>query len=244
MTASALRSLTLAEIVEGCQQEQRRSRLAEIGHCFELFRRAVEQRDEAALRSLQLQYGRLVLRWAYDLLPRATETQVEDVADKAFLKFQGTLNRRVSDVQASFKHVGALLGYLKRCVVSSAIDHQHSEERHARAGRLLMARQQILANGRQDDAILERVDQAALFQRVAAWFEREVADPDERLVIALSYGQGLPPSEIATRHPDRFADEKAVNRIKERVLKRARRALAAQALPTSEGASEKPPARR
>ena len=244
MTESALRSLPLAEIVEGCQQEQRRSRLAEIGHCFELFRRAIEQRDEVALRSLQLQYGRLVLRWVYDRLPDATDAQVEDVADKSFLKFQGTLSRRAPDVAAHFDHVGKLLSYLKQCVSSSAIDHLRSEARRAKVERLLAVREQSLAEGRLEEAAQDRIDQAILLRRVVDWIGKAVTDPLERMVIELTYSQDQSPRLIAAQHPDKFADESAVNRIKERVLKRARRALVDEAETGTVVTSVKRPARR
>jgi hypothetical protein len=44
-------------------------------------------------------------------------------------------------------------------------------------------------------------------------------------VLRLSYTDDLSPAEIAARFPDRFAAAADVRQIKERVLRRARRAL-------------------
>ena len=41
----------------------------------------------------------------------------------------------------------------------------------------------------------------------------------------LSYGYGLAPARIAEVHPEYFADAREVRRIKERLVKRARRSL-------------------
>ena len=74
-----------------------------------------------------------------------------------------------------------------------------------------------------------------------AWIREHVDDPAERLLLDLVYRQGLAPAEIAQQHPDMFADVKQVYRIHERLLKRARRALAEQTPPSG---TEKPAVRR
>ncbi len=60
---------------------------------------------------------------------------------------------------------------------------------------------------------------------IANWIAENVTDPKERLILHFSFELNMPPAEIAEQHPDHFPDAQSVRRIKERVLKRARRAL-------------------
>jgi hypothetical protein len=76
-----------------------------------------------------------------------------------------------------------------------------------------------------EEAVTERLVQEQLLQRVRTWIQANVTDSQERLVLSLSYQAGLSPGEIADRYPQEFPDAQAVRRVKERILKRARRAL-------------------
>ena len=76
-----------------------------------------------------------------------------------------------------------------------------------------------------EETLTERLAQEQLLQRVRTWIQANVTDTQERLVLSLSYQMGLSPGEIAVRYPREFPDAQAVRRIKERILKRARRAL-------------------
>jgi len=112
-------------------------------------------------------------------------------------------------------------------VVTTLLDHQ----RQARRGELLRKRLQIVALKRAEgegsqDTVLDRLDQDDRLRKIAAWMEEHVTDPLERQVLSLSFEHDLSPAEIVRRAPDTFPDVQTVNRIKERLLKRARRAFA------------------
>ena len=65
MNALTLRHISLAEIIRRCQEEARQTRDKEQGHCFELFQRALGDRQPGAWEAVQQQYQRRVLGWLY-----------------------------------------------------------------------------------------------------------------------------------------------------------------------------------
>jgi hypothetical protein len=75
-----------------------------------------------------------------------------------------------------------------------------------------------------ENEVLEGIARNEREERVRQWLAGNVRDPQEIQVIYLSYELDLPPSEIALRFPEQFASVQEVRRIKERILKRLRRA--------------------
>ena len=69
------------------------------------------------------------------------------------------------------------------------------------------------------------MEQTDLVDRIANWIRVYVDDEREELVLRLSYEDGLAPRRIAELHPDIFESVKDVHHIKERVVRRLRRAM-------------------
>jgi RNA polymerase sigma factor (sigma-70 family) len=219
--------LTLEAVATGCRAESQRSRHLEAGYCFELFRRALEHAEQAAWQSVSAQYHRLILEWVYAARrPADALDDPDDLAREAIERFWRTLAGRCNPLAARFPHVGALLKYLQQCAVTTVLDRRRRAQRDLRRASLAVADASLreAVPGPENEAI-ERADRSALLARVRAWVDSDVSDPDERLVLRLSYTDDLSPAEIAARFPERFADAAAVRQIKERVLRRARRAL-------------------
>lgn len=225
--SSALAQLNLDAVAAGCRDEAQRSRHQELGYCFELFRRALEQAEQGAWHVLATQYRRLVLEWIHAARRAATEdSDPEELAQEAFERFWRTLVGRCNPLTARFPHVGALLKYLQQCAVTTVLDQRRRAMRQARLNaRVESAHTTSGISAGPEDATVARIDQAALLARVREWVAAEVHDADERLVLQASYTDDLSPAEIAARYPDRFTDAALVRQIKERVLRRARRAL-------------------
>jgi DNA-directed RNA polymerase specialized sigma24 family protein len=218
--------LRLEQVAAGCRAEAERSRREERGYCFELFRRALEQRDHAAWEAVATQYHRLILGWVHGVgLP--ADDDAEEVAREAFERFWRTLAGRCDPLTARFPHVGALLKYLRQCAVTTVLDRRRSSlqrgrllEQAQRAYRLDVPTAQL-----PEDALVDRLARSEQLRQVRAWVAAEVSDPLEQLVLRLSYSEDLSPAEIAARHPEHFSEAALVRQIKERVLRRARRAL-------------------
>jgi RNA polymerase sigma factor (sigma-70 family) len=221
-----LQGLHLEQVAAGCRVEAERNRRDELGYCFELFRRALEQRDHAAWEAVAFQYHRLILGWVHGVgLP--ADDMAEDIAREAFERFWRTLAGRCNPLTERFPHVGALLKYLRQCAVTTVLDRRRSERQRERlveqAQRAFRLDLPIERAG--EDDVVDRLARNEQLTQVRAWIAAEVSDPLEQLVLRLSYNQDLSPAEIATRYPEQFVDAALVRQIKERVLRRARRAL-------------------
>lgn len=221
-----LTHLHLDAVAAGCRGEAQRSRSTELGYCFELFRRALELAEQAAWQAVAAQYQRLVLEWVYAARRASADAaDPEELAHEAFERFWRTLAGRCNPLVARFPHVGALLKYLQQCAVTTVLDQRRRELRQGRLNARIEQAERSAAVTGFEEATVARVDQADLLARVRTWVAAEVADPDERLVLQASYTDDLSPAAIAARYPERFTDAAMVRQIKERVLRRARRAL-------------------
>jgi RNA polymerase sigma factor (sigma-70 family) len=224
MATPSMRELSLDAVAAGCRDEARRSRRDELGYCFELFRRALDEGSQSAWQALAAQYERLIFDWIHAArLPDPAE--VEDAAREALERFWRTLANRSEPVATSFAHTGALLKYLHQCAVTTVLDRRRREQRRARLDARIQAYEGLApVSSELEASVLERVERGEQVARVRAWVAA-VSDQGERRVIQLSFVDGLSPAEIAARFPAEFADAQSVRQIKERVLRRARRAL-------------------
>jgi hypothetical protein len=226
MLQNALHQLKLEEVIQGCQDESSRPRSEEIGYCFELFRRAFEEEEQAAWLAIDEQYRRLMLRWVCDCSPGLPPQEVEDIVPRALPKFWHSLTRSAVPLTERFAHVGAVLNYLKQCTISVYREHERRLRRREQVKQQLASGQyagpgQAVA----EEDLLSRIDQEHLLQQVRRWIQTYVSDRQEQRLLFLSYEVGLTPAEIAARYPQEFPDTQTIHRIKERILKRARRAL-------------------
>ena len=218
-----LPQLSLNAVVEGCQDEAQKRRELELGHCFELFRRAIEEQQHLAWEAVIKQYNRLIYSWLHartfqSLMPDEKEDLVQD----AWAKFWKTLKNYGIPLKSRFKHVGALLNYLKKCLITATIDYQRRVARKKPLQKKLEAEPEAVSPAT-DDSVIGRLSAEAEAVAVREWISKHVTDKKELLVLRYSFEQGLKPSQIIKRHPELFSNTKTIYRIKERVLKRARR---------------------
>ncbi len=229
MVKNNLPQNSLQEIIAGCEQEAQQERQQEKGHCFELFRRALDEQEPAAWTAIAEQYGRLMLGWVYaypgnDFAPE----EAEQLIHEALERFWRTLTSRSIQVATSFEHIGALLKYLQQCVVATLLDQKRRAQRTAR---LIERLQSTSIEGATyhvpspEEHTIERLQRTEQLQRVTQWMRVHVTDPLEQRLLYLSYEEDLTPAAIAHQYPQEFSDAQMVRRMKERILKRARRAL-------------------
>jgi RNA polymerase sigma factor (sigma-70 family) len=224
MSNVPLQGMELEQVAQGCRAEAQRSRALETGYCFELFRRAIEALDQRAWALIAEQYQRLILEWVHGA---AEPALAEELAREAFERFWRTLAGRCNPLAGRFPHVGALLKYLQQCAISTVLDRRRRTQQQTRLHERLQQHASLdgaISPG-PEEMVIEEVDRTALLKRVQHWVAHHVTDPRERLVLQLSYTSELSPLEIAQRYPQQFADAANVRQIKERVLRRARRAL-------------------
>jgi len=192
-----------------CHDEMAKSRQrqpADDQYCFELFRRALGLRDAAAWDAICQQYGHLVQSWL-----AVDDPDTEALVNETFARFWQQIPP--DRFQHDFHHLGAVLGYLRKCARSAVVTHWRQEKRQAEIAKLLADRQ---ASSPQRDPLLS-LDA----QELAAYVKARL-DEREWLVIMLSFVHGLKPRQIYERYPTRFTSPHEVSRIKERGLERLR----------------------
>ena len=145
---------------------------------YDLFRRAVVERDTEAWMMIAERYRSLLVTWAARC--RAT-----------------------------------LLGYLRACVTATAIDAARAQMAYERLGR--PAVQDSVATPEQ--IALERIGQAELWRLIHGLVNSET----ERIVVVERFVLDLPPRAIQARHPDLFADVRAVYAAIRNLCERLRR---------------------
>jgi DNA-directed RNA polymerase specialized sigma24 family protein len=195
---------------------------------YELLRRAICERDDAAWAAVLQRYERLVRSWVR--LQNATADPRDQAAyvNRAFFRFWHAIGpTRFAD----FKDLSALLGYLKLCAASVVLDDRRSAQRHPTVSlNSLMDDSDHAFQGPSapDDPgaeVFSRMSERLLWALV----ERILPAPADRLLASLSFVDGLPPAAISRRHPDLFPTAQDVYRRKAQVLERLRRSPALQA---------------
>jgi hypothetical protein len=219
MNLTQLPLTTLAGACQGESAKFQRGEPSEDGYCFELFRRAICERDDSAWEAVLAQYRGMVLAWVRRRSPAAAAREGDDYwVNRAFERFWAAIGPQRF---GQFDSVAALVKYLQMCVFSVLADE-------ARARESVPVEALTTANfprGRNPEA--QDAEATAMSELTARelWetIKQELAHELEQRVIYLSFSLGLKPQEIHRRHPDHFPAVADVYRIKRNVLERLRR---------------------
>lgn len=219
------RSLTVSELAEQCGAEAERYRQtgqSDETYCFELFRQALVDRDEAAWRAIYAQYQSLVARWVYAYAAAfPLDKALEDFVNEAFARmWQYGVKPETAE---KLDGLGKCLSYLKKCAWSSVEDHRRWQDKDA------LAKGETLDNWREQAAPasppedqVERDESLAELRRA---LEETLQSREERLVAEESWVYGQTPRQIQARYPETFASVEVVSQTKRNILKRLRRKL-------------------
>ena len=215
-------------LISGCQREAYEGRENEQGYCFELFRRALQDKDNQAWEAVEKQYWGLVSSWCYEYLKQELPIDEVDLfVRSALIRFWQTLSVRQQTLNEQFAHIGSLLKYLQQCTATVIHDHNRDLRRRDRLHDACTS----ISTGHDprafEDQVIDQMEQSDLVKRIANWVRVYVEDEREKLILKLSYEDGLAPRRIAELHPESFGSVKEVHHIKERVVRRLRRAMQA-----------------
>lgn len=207
-----LTDLSLKEIIDGCQQKIE-------NQCFELFRRAFDEKNEQAKTAVYYQYRRLVFDWAHKALAGypLTEQDVEDITSQAMVKFFRHLTR--VSVADRYEHVAQILGYCKKCVKTSAIDFTRKAMRAKRNKEEWIDK--VLERKASFPSPEKEVEREQLRQEIRAFANKHL-DETEKLYIELKFEHGLTPRQMVEMYPKEFPNAREVYKIWDRVKKRLR----------------------
>jgi DNA-directed RNA polymerase specialized sigma24 family protein len=185
-------------------------------YCFELFRRAIRERDQSAWERICLQYQALVAGWVRQ--HSRFESSGEDAqyfVNGAFGKIAVSLT---PEKFGGFSDIGSLLRYLKLCVHSVIMDYIRLTEQEHFAD-LEDASKEGSPEPSPEEQAMDRSEQQALWDLLNA----RLQDEKEHAVIRGSFVLALKPQEILEHFRNVFTDIDEIYRVKQNIIARLRR---------------------
>src|SRR5262249_10173959 len=180
---------------------------------YELFRRAILKREEEAWATIHARYRGLMVSWVsrYGANISAGEWAT-DIADHALARAWAALT---PERFAEFPTLPRLLGHLRMCVVTTAIDSARALASSTCAPDV----EYVDSSAAPEQAVLADLDREELWRIVIALASTEA----ERMVLVESFAYALPPRTIQARHPQLFPDVTAVYKVKRNICTRLQR---------------------
>lgn len=210
--------LSLNELHNYCVEETTkfwRKKGDEAWHCYEIFRRAIVDKDGRAWDIIVEQYQSQVQRWV-EKNPRfhAVSEGPDIFVNLVFEKFWG---RNFSAGEFSgFPNVKSILAYLKTCVSSVITDFWRTQKRKENVAYL----EDLLIEGANSPAFSyparmeERMARADFWDEIHRFLEDEIS----YTVIYFSFVQDLKPLEIMEQFPAWFGDVRDVYKVKAKAM--------------------------
>ncbi len=221
-----IRKESLSMIIEGCRkisQQVRKRDSGEREHCFELFRRAIEEGKDQAWQALKQQYDGLVHHWILSSSSTPLNWQDrEDLVQDTWSNFHRALKKYDVSLAKHFKHVGALLKFLNNCAYTATMKYWKRKQKAKRLQKELTLIAPKVASA-PEEATLKKMLTDERRAALKKWREEHITDAHEQLVFDCSFKEGLKPRQIADAHPEMFPSAKVVYRTKENLVKRAKR---------------------
>lgn len=211
--------LSLPALVQHCTAESEhfyRGRPYDTSFAYELFRRALVERDEQAWEYVYAHYAQLVESWvrrsgAFASCGESSEFFI----GAAFTKFWRAMS---PERFATFPTLAALLHYLQLCTGSVVIDSVRAQSWAEMISDDALTPSQM-PQASADEEALERVQRGEFWQAIDTLLQ----DDAERAVVVGSFVLGLKPGEIYHNRPDLFGDIHDVYNVKRNVLSRLSR---------------------
>jgi hypothetical protein len=211
--------MNLDSLAQRCATESRRfyhSEPSNTRYGYELFRRAIVERNQDAWAFIHELYVPLVERWVRRSSAfSSTGESAEYFVSAAFIRFCSSLT---AEKFANFPSLAGLLNYLQRCALGAIIDCVRAQP----WGELLPEEAIPIRHTVQcapDEEALARVSGAEFWRYV----DTQLYGAAERKVIYLSFVFGMKPSEIYEKHADVFASVQEVYTTKRNALDRLSR---------------------
>jgi len=214
--------LTIHDLAKRCAEETEHFRMRQTDdsrYCFELFRRAISERDQFAWDAICRQYKPLMADWW--VKPhrgfKASGEDVDQIINRTYEKFWSALT---PEKFGKFSDLKPLLNYLKMCVDSVIVDHNRKTEPPSQ---YLSDDESAIWGKDPNLAPEEKMMQDEKSLAFWEWINARLHDEKERLVVYGAFDLDLKPKEIYDRFRDIFSDIDEVYTIKQNVIARLRR---------------------
>lgn len=215
-----IRVLPTDDIAHNCGAETQRylngATNSDTRYCYELFRRAIDDRDETAFTYLCRCYEGLVAQWVRSRLraPHAPQ-DIEECVNWAFASMFRSLAR--TDAFARFSNLESLLSYLRNCAISAA----ETENRRRRSPEIELSEEMPDVG----DDLLGVIIRNARNEQIRQIIESALKNDRERTVYECYFNLGLPPRTIYDMYSTLFQNIQDVHRTKQIMLERIGRIL-------------------
>jgi len=216
-----LQSMAVEDLAQKCAQETDlffTHHDYDSSYGFELFRRAVQNKDERALEVVITQYQPLVARWVDRWMNKHPDflfinEEAQDFIAQAFERFWASFTPAKFDKS---RNLAAVLRYLQMCVHGTITDAWRKFRR--------MRLEQELRDEEQESSQLGSTPED-LLQNDEFWqlIRKKLKDPKEYTVVYASFGLALSPREILAEYPGLFRDIKEIYQVKANLLDRLER---------------------
>lgn len=185
---------------------------------FELFRRAVRNKDECALEVVITQYQPLVARWVDKWMGRHPDfllihEEAQDFIAQAFERFWTSFTPAKFDKSQT---LAAVLRYLQMCVHGAIIDDWRKFRRIRLEQEMRDEEQEFSQPGSTPEDLLQTDEFWQLIKKKSK-------DPKEYTVVYASFSLALSPREILAEYPGLFRDIKEIYQYKANLLDRLER---------------------
>jgi DNA-directed RNA polymerase specialized sigma24 family protein len=214
-----VRELPIVELARRCREETQRFLRGDDrddSFCFEIFQRAVVDRDNDAWEAIVAQYRGIVLAYVNQHTAAAVLREPDDYwINRAFQRFWGAVG---AERFGRFPDLPALLKYLKMCVHSVLMDEVRARRASSASSLDDLPETTPDASNAESSVVGDLAG-----EQLWAVIRRLLQDQAEERVVYLSFARDLKPAEIAERHPDLFAGVADVYRVKRNVIERLRR---------------------
>lgn len=211
--------MAVNELAQKCQQETNnyfKHQNHDDRYCFELFRRALQERDSFAWEAICLQYESLVAGWVSQHSGfESSGEEVEYFVNGAFGRISGTLS---PEKFSNFSDLGYLLRYLKMCVHSVITDYNRAADYGD-----FFALNEVTEEVSRDPSPEEQAMDISNRQTLWEFTRIRLHDEKERVVIHGSFVLDLKPQEILDHFQSLFSGVDEIYRVKQNIISRLRR---------------------
>jgi hypothetical protein len=215
----ALQQLSLAALAQCCQDENerfRRSQPHDPRYGYELFRRALAERDELAWEYLYQIFSPLVERWVRrsSVFARSGESS-EFLVGAVFFRFWRAIT---PERFASFPNLSALLHYLRCCASGAVIDSVRTQSWAEMLPEEALSHE-LASEDSPDAEALNSICRVEFWSQLNALLNGEA----ERVVMYCSFVLGMRPGDIYDRCRSLFTQVADIYSVRRNVLKRLSR---------------------
>ena len=217
--AISAEDLDFATLVRRCSVESERfyrGQAHDPAYSYELFRRALVERSEAAWEYIYSHYSPLVESWVRRSGAFASSGETSEFfVVSAFTRFWRAVT---AEKFASFPTLASLLHYLQLCAGCVVIDSVRAQSWAE------MLPEEAIPYGSAalvapDEEAMERVNREEFWNYINA----QLNDEAERVVVYNSFVMGMKPGDIYDGRPDLFTEINDVYNVKRNVLGRLSR---------------------